>query len=60
MFKFFWICHREPASNDPLAHPAIRAMSLDQIADLPMTPDWPHGGKRVSVPEPKRCRAGCR
>lgn len=44
MFKFFLKRRRESGPDDPLAHPAIQAMSLDEIADLPLTPQWPDGG----------------
>ncbi|MBL0934925.1 MAG: hypothetical protein IBJ07_09255 [Rhizobiaceae bacterium] len=48
MLKFFWKGVQSGVrSHDPLDHPAIRAMSLDEIADLPMTPDWPHGESRT-------------
>lgn len=43
MFKFFLRRRRESSPDDPLAHPAIQAMSLDEIADLPLTPQWPDG-----------------
>ena len=58
MFKFFWERPREPRSNDPFDHPPTRAMSLDQIGALPMTPVWPHGSRRVSAMQPERCRVG--
>lgn len=49
MLKFFWRNHQsDPSFDDPLDHPVIRAMSLDEIADLPMTPDWPYGAQDVS------------
>ncbi|MCO6387712.1 hypothetical protein [Aliihoeflea sp. 40Bstr573] len=45
MLKFFWRkVEIAPRLDDPLAHSAIRAMSLDEIADLPLTPQWPHAG----------------
>jgi hypothetical protein len=50
MFKFFLKRCREPSPDDPLAHPAIQAMSLDEIADLPLTPQWPHGSRRTFTP----------
>lgn len=51
MLKFFskWA---GPAATDgePLDHPAIRAMSLDELADLPLTPRWPERYLRSTSP----------
>jgi hypothetical protein len=57
MLKFFWRKGQSGRpSHDPLDHPAIRAMSLDEIADLPMTPHWPHS---VSSPPARTGRRPC-
>lgn len=46
MLQFFWNAKAtEIPAADPLDHPALRAMTSDQLADLPLTPDWPHASK---------------
>ena len=47
MFKFFWRL-REPEAettgdwrHDPTRHPALRAMSLKELGDLPMVAEVP-------------------
>jgi hypothetical protein len=57
MFKFFWRrCGPvTPAAcdwgHDPLGHPALREMSLRELADLPMVAEVPMRITRVELTE---------
>ncbi|MBU2328872.1 MAG: hypothetical protein KJ755_16225 [Alphaproteobacteria bacterium] len=58
MFKFFWRL-REPEAeaardwrHDPTGHPAVRAMNLKELADLPMVAEVP---MRVAKAEVAAC-----
>jgi hypothetical protein len=57
MLKFFWrrYGHVTPAPcdwrHDPLGHPALREMSLRELADLPMVAEMPMRMTRVELTE---------
>ncbi len=55
MFKFLWR-RREPVTPaardwryDPMGHPALRQMSLRELADLPMVAEVPTRMARLEV-----------
>ncbi len=57
MFKFLWR-RREPMAplvpdwrHDPMGHPALREMSLRELADLPMVAEMPMRVARVEATE---------
>ena len=63
MFKISWMrprsrqgCHEQDWRHDPLGHPALREMSLRELADLPMVAEVPMRMTRVEVKED--CRRG--
>lgn len=44
MFQFFWRVFVVPSPRaDPLDHPQLQDMSPNELADLPLTPEWPYG-----------------
>jgi hypothetical protein len=46
MLQFFW--NRSSSATNhrgPLDHPSLLMMTSDQLADLPLTPEWPHAFK---------------
>lgn len=72
MFKLSWIrprsrqvCHEQDWWHDPLGHPAVREMSLRELADLPLVAEVPMRRTRVEVTEDRQRRvsrlqsAGC-
>ena len=60
MLKFLWR-RREPVTptardwrDDPMGHPALRVMSLRELADLPMVAEVPMRMTRVEVSEDRQ------
>lgn len=57
MFKFLWMRRKAvtPVARDwrydPMGHPALREMSLRELADLPMVAEVPTRMARVEVTE---------
>ncbi|THV17249.1 hypothetical protein E9677_04495 [Rhizobium rhizophilum] len=63
MFKFLWR-RREPVTpvvrdwrHDPMGHPALREMSLRELADLPMVAEMPIRVARAEATENCQRRA---
>ena len=63
MFKFFWRL-REPEAettgdwrHDPTGHPALRAMNLKELGDLPMVAEVPRSVTKVEMAA-RDCRQG--
>jgi hypothetical protein len=58
MFKLFWKTGTTVAraGRDALDHPQLRNMTPDELADLPLTPDWPYADLAVSRSPQAQCR----